>query len=137
MDAVVLLELLHHAERHGRTVAATILSDEMSRPGIGVQILQHVVPDRRNGRRHRRPLPFDHVDQRFGLQEPVGQHQIRAGHQGRVGLPRLGVEHRHDRQHPVAVDEADRVGRADRHRVQIGRAMAVDDAFGFPVVPLV
>ena len=103
--AVALLVLLHHPKRDGGTTAAQrSLSEEMSRLGIGVQILQYVVPDRGHRRGYGRPMPFDHVDQGFGLQEAVGQQKIGARHHRGVWLtPRVGVEHRHDRKHPVTV----------------------------------
>ncbi len=88
--------------------------------------LQYVVPDRRDGGGDRRASLFDHVHQRGGLQEAVWQQQVGACHDGRVRLtPGVGVEHRDNRQDTVAVDEADSVGRTDRHRMQVARAVAV------------
>ena len=70
----------------------------MSRPGIGVQILQYVVPDRRNGRGNGGTTLFDHLDQPWRLQEPIGQQQVGAGHHGGVRLtPGVRVEHGDDR----------------------------------------
>ena len=129
VHAVGLLVLLHHAQRHGRASAAHRSQRRDVTPGVGVEILEYVVPDRRDGGGNRRAPLLNHVDQRRGLQESVRQQQVGAGHHGRVRLtPRVGVEHRDDRQDAVAVDKANSVGRTDRHRVQVTRAVAVHHA---------
>ena len=84
-----------------------IRSDEMSRPGLAWRYCSTSFQIVGTARGDRRASLFDHVDQRCGLQEPVRQQQVGAGHQRRVRLtPGVGVEHRDDRQDAVAVGEA-------------------------------
>ena len=51
-------------------------------------------------------------------------------HRGVGQAPRVGVEHRHDRQHDVALADAEAVDRHGADGVQVRRAVAVDDALG-------
>ena len=56
-------------------------------------------------------------------------HEPGAGHhRGIRQAPRVGVEHRHDRQHGVRLAESHPRGRQDRERVKHERAVRVDDA---------
>ncbi len=94
------------------------------------QAMHDVVPDGRHGPGQCWALRFDQVDQRCTVHEPVGHHQVGAGHQGRVRkTPRVGMEHRDDRQHRVTAADVERVGGAGVERMQVARPVAVHHAF--------
>ncbi len=102
-DAVARLEALHQRARHRRAAA----HDEPERREVErglLAVAQHVVPDRRHRRRDRRLLARDHAGERRGLQMPARQHEVGADlPRGVRQAPGVGVEHRHDQQHAVAV----------------------------------
>ncbi len=93
---------------------ATSRSDEMSWPGA----FPGSAARRSRWSAPRRPRSGRCVSMRSisdaGVEEPVRQHQVGAGHQRGVRQPPgVGVEHRHDRQHRFAAAQPERVGRAD------------------------
>ena len=94
-----------------------------------VEVGEHVVPDRRHRPGHGGPGLAHEPAQRLGLQPAVRHHQRGAGHHRGVGQPpRVRVEHRHDRQHPVGPGQPADDAEPDRHRVQVRRPVAVDHA---------
>ena len=128
---MALLQGLLQRDRHGRAPAQHEPQRVEPGAGVGVEVLEHVVPHRRHPARQGRTALGHEAHQRLGLQPAVGHAQRRAAHHRRVGQPpRVGVEHRHDRQHPVLEGETAGVAAAHRHRVQVRRAVAVDDPLG-------
>ena len=103
VDAVPLLQRLLQRDRHRRAAA----QDQPDRVEPDVGGARRGSPGRRStpwARRRTRSgcVSLDEAHQRLGLQPPVGHAQRGAGHQRGVGqAPGVGVEHRHDRQHPV------------------------------------
>ena len=99
--------------------------------GVLVEIAQHVVPHRGDRAGQGRLALGHEAAQRLGLEPAVGHAERRAAHQGCVGeSPRVGVEHRHDRQHPVVEGQPGDVARAHHLGVQPCRPVAVDHALG-------
>ena len=95
-----------------------------------LELGQHAHPDGGDARGDRDPLRLDEVGQRRGLHARAGHHEVGADGHGRVGeAPGVGVEHRDDRQQPVALAGA-QAGDQHAHRVQERRPVGVDDALG-------
>ena len=111
---------------HGRAAAR----DRPQRRGVAaLQLGQRLHPDRRHAGRHGDPLLDDEVGDRLARQVRPGHDQVGAGGDAGVGeAPRVGVEHRHDRQHAVGLADADGVRGHRAHRVQERAAVGVDDA---------
>ncbi len=98
---------------------------------VGLGVPEQVAPDGGYPGREGGTVPGDDGRQGGGLEELLGHDQVRPGQHGRVrGAPGVGVEHRHDREHAVPFVRPERRRRADSHRVQVGRAVAVDDSLG-------
>ena len=96
---------------------------------MGLGVAEQVAPDGGHPGRERRPVPGDDGGQRLGLEELLGHDQVGTGHEPAVGgPPGVGVEHGDDGQHPVELVDPERRARGDGHRVQEGRAVAVDHA---------
>ncbi len=130
-DAVALLQRLLQRDRDGGAPAQHEPQRVEPGAGVRVEVLKHVVPHRRHPAREGRAALGHEAHQRLGLQPAVGHAQRGAAHHRRVGQPPgVGVEHRHDRQHPVLEGEPAGVAAAHRHRVQVRRAVAVDDSLG-------
>ena len=71
----------------------------------------------------------DRIGQRRRREVGARHHHVGARQEARVRQsPRVGVEHRHDHQHPVALADRERVGRALGERVDERRPMAVGHA---------
>ena len=86
---------------------AAFVSERQVELGVLVGVAQQIGEDRRHAAQLRRALRGDQLRQRLGAEEAVGQDQIRAGERRAVGQPpRVGVEHRHHRQHAVRAREA-------------------------------
>ena len=114
--------------RDGRA-AARHQAQRRKVPAVCADVLQQAVPDSRDGAGDGGPLGLDQPDQRLGLQVTVRHDQRRARQHSRVRqTPGVGVEHRDDRQHPVGVRKPEDSVHADGHRVQVHRAVAVNDA---------
>ena len=114
--------------RHRRSAAR----DGPQRGGVPpLEVGQHLHPDRRHAGRNGHPLLDDEVGDRRSRQVGSWHHEVgAAGHAGVGEPPRVGMEHRHDRQDAVGLAGAERVGRHRAHRVQERAAVAVHDALG-------
>ena len=101
----LLLVRLGQRLRHRRAAA----QDRPQRRQVAaVELRQHAHPDRRHAGGHRDPLLLEHRGDRGRRHLRAGQHQLGAGEQRRVPpAPGVRVEHRHHRQHPVALHHPD------------------------------
>jgi hypothetical protein len=128
VDVVLVLERANERRRGGRS------ADHEHRArrdvdGVLVEILQQVVPDRRDACATGDLFGLDHRRQRLGLQEPVGHDQRRAGDHREVGEPpRIGVEERDDDEQVVAL--ADREPVLHSRGVEVVAAVRIGDALG-------
>ena len=99
--------------------------------GLGVDRLQHRHPHRRHAGGERDLLVGQQVEHALRVELRAGQDERGADQRRGVrDAPRVGVEHRHDRQHRVARGDVHRVGQRRGQRVQDQRAVRVQDALG-------
>ena len=81
--------------------------------------------------RQRDPLRLDELGKALGRQVRARHDQVGPAGHGRMGEPPgVGVEHRHDGQHPVLLDRPEAPRREHAVRVQERRPVAVHDALG-------
>src|SRR3546814_4024420 len=79
------------------------------RPGVGLEVVEHVVPDRRHRAGDRGALAGDEADQRLRLEEPVRHDQIRSSDQR-------------------CVDQTPGVGRSEEHTSELQSLMRISYA---------
>ena len=91
-------------------------AQDVSRP---VELVERAHPDRRDAGRQRHLLVLDQLGDRRRGHLRAREGERAAGHHARVRqAPGVGVEHRHDRHHDVALAHRDRVGQHRAERVQ-------------------
>ena len=125
--AELILEPFDERPRHGRASAEDSLHRrEVDR--VLLAVVQQVGPDRRHRARAGGLLLLDEARERLGLEEAIRHDEVGTGHPRGVGhTPRVGMKHRDDRQHAVAIGEVDRTRLQHSQRVQERRTMRVDD----------
>ena len=128
-DVVPLLQGALQARGRGRAAD----DDVPDRRGVDLRVLVEIAQQIGENRWYRaaagHPLGLDHLRQRLGLQEAVRHDHRRAGQQPGVRQPPgVGVEERHDREHPVALVQVETARQHRRQRVQEVGPVAVDDA---------
>ncbi|MBZ0170935.1 MAG: AMP-binding protein, partial [Phycisphaerales bacterium] len=97
LDTVLLLELLHHRARTGRTADDAVPERLHVEPAL-VEILEQHQPDGRHGGAEGDALARDQLLHALAVEVRAGQHELRADHGRRVGqAPGVGMEHRHHR----------------------------------------
>ena len=137
-QAVALLERFDQRARHGGA-ADVHRADarEVELAGVGVEVLQHAHPDRRHAAGDRDALALKEIDDAGGVEVRARHHHLRADHRrGERHAPGVGVEHRHDRHHRVALAEAHAVDLSSRPSVCSTSARCeYSTPFGLPVVP--
>ena len=134
--AVALPEARDHRPRRGRAADEHVLELlEVPAVRLRVEHAEDPHPDRRHAGRDRDALLLEVVEQRLGIEEGAGEDDLRPDHQARVGVaPRVGVEHRHDRQQRLRLGHVQPERRDERlaERVQDRRAVRVEDALRHP-----
>ena len=111
------------ATRHGR--AATHHQAEATHVGVG-SIVQQIVENRRHRTSQRRTRVVNDASNRSRLQKLLREDEIRANHpRGVRTAPRIGMEHRNDYQHAIALADCDIRSGGHHQCVQVTTAMAV------------
>ncbi len=108
---------------------------EIPAVGLRVEHAQDPHPDRRHAGGDRDALLLEVVEQRLGIEERAGEHELRPDHQAGVRVaPGVRVEHRHHRQEGLLFGhmQAERRRECLAERVQHGGAMRVEDTLRHP-----
>ena len=130
LDAVAREEGLDHRPRRGRAADHQPLDGGERLAGL-LQMGEQAEPHRRHPGRDGDPFILQQLVDRGAVGERAGEHQLRPHHRGEIGeAPGVDVEHRHHRHGGVGGGDVDDVGQRRRHRMQDGRAVAVEHALG-------
>ena len=134
--AVPLPEARDHRPRRGRAADEHVLElVEVPAVRLRVEHAEDAHPDRRHPRGDRDAFQLEVLEQRLGIEERPWKDDLRPDHQARIGIaPRVGMEHRHDRQQRLLLGHVQAERRDERlaEAVQDGRAVRVEDALGHP-----
>ncbi len=129
-NAVLLLEGAHQRRRAGGAADGDAVEAGDVAGAFG-QLGEEPLPQGGHRGGLRGAFGGDHVGERARLEEPVGQEEAGAGHEGGVrNAPGVDVEHRHDRQRGVGECQGHGLGRRHVHRVQEDRTVRVGRALG-------
>ena len=124
-----VLDALDQTARHGRSAADDQAEGrQIDRMRFGMA--DEVVPDRRHPARERRLLSAINRASGSACANRPGKIRSDPPTSRRAGCPRRWRETSTESPGAIALRQPERRGRNDRHRMQVDRAMAVDDAFG-------